>query len=481
MQKAEAQGRYKFHTPDRRLTRHQCDLQRERCGQCQRAGLACGGFHDPNQLVFRNETPATRQKEVYRYHPAVYAPAAPPSLKVELRPGYELRARQAFFSHYVFGLSRSHDVLDPLYRAAAPDSYLASSVDAVSLAFLAHQMEAPGLLRPASEHYLTAIRRLRQALRRPELAASDVTLQTILLLDLYEKIINDQTRPAESPWMSHIMGAIALVKLRGQKPMASYTTRRLSLRLAITTVISCATASVRIPDELAALKRALDEHTDKHEPKWSVTSLVAESANLAADIAEGVLMGREAVAAAKQLDSKFLSLENSLPAAWSYARLSADQMPAMPDLPQGVYYDQYIDHFTTQVRNVIRKMRILLHIKMQEGHPSEERAAGIVIQRLAREICSSASQYVWPASDDRTQPIGKLQALKCHTLLGPMYLAAFMTEDASLKAWAIAAMRRMEEAGGMKKAKQIADILEFGPPVPYWHVYVILGSYAFAA
>ena len=467
-----------------RLRRLQCDLRRTVCGQCKRANLVCSGFRDPGQLIIRDETSATRWK--YSDGPWTDKDVTL-SLGSELRLAPEVQARFAFFAHYVFGLSRSYDVLLPLYQSAPADGYLSAGVDAASAAFLAFQEYTPQMLRLAKERYLAAARLLRRALERPEAMASDTTLQTVLLLDLFEKLVNSAPK-SSSLWMSHVRGGVALIKARGFGQFPSYASRRLAARLYVTVIISAAAANARVPDGIEELGRNLAGHLPNIDPKWLVTGLVVKVVNLRASIADGDLSGGDIIASTQEIDLEFQELERGLPPGWEFIRVSVEY-----DLPGelGIHYDQYRDHFVTQVRNVIRTMRLLLqHTILKHRRELCDEADtnfGLeeedqVTDSLCREICSSAPQFVWPGFRfTNMSPFSTLQMLQCYTLLGPLYLAGQLHSNPKVRQWIIGVMRYMAEVGGMRRAQQVADILENSPDVSYWDVYTMLGSYALAA
>ncbi len=104
------------------------------------------------------------------------------------------------------------------------------------------------------------------------------------------------------------------------------------------------------------------------------------------------------------------------------------------------------------------------------------------MEEICRDICSSAPQFIWlaPSVGDET-PFSPLQTLQCYTLLGPLYIAGQVCRDRELRAWIIESMRYMADIGKMKRAKQVVDILETSPTVPYWTIYTMLGSYVLAA
>ncbi|KAH8898977.1 hypothetical protein GQ53DRAFT_635474 [Thozetella sp. PMI_491] len=443
-----------------------CDLQRDICGQCRRAKLPCGGFRDPAELIVHDETSATKRK-----HSG--GGEAPPN-----KMGREVEARYAFFAQYVFGLSRSLDMLAPLYQSASSHGHLAASVDAVSMAFLCTQESAtPGLLRKANEQYLMAIRRLHSAMSSPDGMFSDATLQSVLLLDLYEKLVNNNPESSLS-WMGHIKGALALANARGDSIIASHVSRRLATRLIVTLVISCGVSRIRVPDELLQLRERLGLHMRPGDPKWPVTGLSAEVINLLADVDGGTIDCEQILRRARVLEARFATTERMFPEDWAFVREAVEGDPKLPD---GLHYDQYADHYITQVHNVMRSMRILLHTIIQKWSSVTEDKVAAATELLILNICSSAPQFVWPRGHVQRSGFSPLQRLQCHTLLWPLFLAGQVTRRADLTSWILDTMRVMADAGRMPKAKLVADTLERSPGTSYWDVYVMLGGYAFSA
>ncbi|KAK9777097.1 putative Zn(2)-C6 fungal-type domain-containing protein [Seiridium cardinale] len=592
-----------------------CDLQRERCGQCRRANIACFGWPDLNALIIRDETASAQRKVLARtglrgsapsgqYHSSdpssrpspssnssitsypssvsttnpspqmtralvsiggVELPAATISNHIGRVPfeddkiptplsfAWEVRARNAFFSHYVFGFSRSHDALSQLYAASSATSVLSAAVDAAALAFLAKQHEAPGhvtvhstpgsseLVSLTSRSYIVAIKRLSTILdaaargqdevfgtRPHEEARGDATLQAVLLLDLCEKLACVGRRPdrtsypglqedndsnnnnnngtiTEDPWMSHLRGALELVRIRGLKRRySSPTARRLAARLTMTLVISCGVAGVHVPQELEELRMGLSPHLDilpqiedrgaikawnpddtRVDPKFAVTSLVIGVVNLVADLSQGKRLPPDLFRQAKELDNRLAAMERELPSSWQCERICTEEGSPVV---YGDHYDMYVDHFVTQVRNVIRSMRLLLlemiqkHCRVHEDVDDYRTRTARLIDSLCGNICAAVPQFVWPqARSENCIPFTPLQSLQCYTLLSPLYLAAKLSTRVKMRAWIIGTLQYMAGFGGMKAANSIARILQSHPDVSYWQVYAMLGSYAFAA
>ncbi|KAK8052553.1 C6 transcription factor [Apiospora rasikravindrae] len=446
------------------------------------------------------------------------------SIPRPLLPGLQVRARTAFLSHYVLGFSRSHGALAALYQATALDSPLSAAVDAAAILFLAKHYQAPGyptqpvsspdhasdLTRLATQSYMVATKRLGNTLRNVSLhsdktknventrnsAYDDETLQAVLLLDMYEKLaVAGIQRPEtgspgvdEHSWMSHVRGALSLLRASGLgQHLASPIKRRLAARLAMSLVVSCGAAGIHAPWELEQLRAGLEPYftvaipnasraRDQAaslptnmwlDPKFAVTGVVVGVVNLAANVRQGSLTPDEACGRAQELDQQFVEMEQTLPPSWQCDRVITGSGYPMV---YGGYYDIYSDHFVTQVRNVIRSMRLLLaKIVMEccDTNTSSLFRCGdihITIENLCDDIVASVPQFTWTiARPENGIPFGPLQSLQCFTLLSPLYLAGQLTTRAELREWIIATMEYMADSGGLHLATTVASILRSAP------------------
>ena len=394
--------------------------------------------------------------------------------------GWEVRARESFFTDYIFGFSRSYEVLAPLCGQASATGHLSASVDAVSVAFMSFRSDAPRLRRLAKEKYVAALQKVGQALRTPEISATDETLQSVLLLDLYEKLVN-QDPLSSMAWMSHVVGAISLVKSCGDKFITSHTSRRLVTRLAMTLTISCGAASMRIPDALMSLREDLSSLVG--DTKWDFTAIVVDVVNLQADIASlRITCSSKIAGRAKQLDEQLESLETTLPPSWAPQTVFKSAHPLL----FGSSYDVYQDHFVTQVRNAFRTVRLILkniflkHCPPELSVPRSDAAKAMNV--LAEQICAAVTHFVLPRARQGNEARFLLsQKLQCYTLIPPLYIAGQLSSSHALRNWAIHVMDHMAEAGTMKVAKDVANMLRLTPEVNYWLVYSMVGCYASAA
>ncbi|KAH9893806.1 hypothetical protein F4778DRAFT_296376 [Xylariomycetidae sp. FL2044] len=472
---------------------------------------------------------ATEDPETY----AAVRAFMPPPYRVDTIPplmplNWEFQAREVFFLHYVFGFSRSHDALASLYASSPANSVLSSAVDAAGLAFFASLDRVPGykpfspksfpssLVQLARASYITSIKRLGTVLTAGDEALSDATLQAVLLLDLSEKLARTGINPTpdplrisirgeridDSPWMSHMKGALTLVRLRSPRQRyASPAARRLVSRLAMALVVSSGAAGVRVPRELSELRSELapyfgipplseergvrDSGRGGPDPKFVITGVVMDVVNLTADARENNLTPREILSRALELDQRFVEVEEGLPPTWRPERMILEDKSSMV---YGDYYDVYVDHFVTQVRNVVRTMRLLL-TELMRRHCVDEAGTELchpmlthTTDTMCADICASVPQFVWAEiRPDNCIPFTPLQSAQCYTLLAPLYIAGQLTNQEAMRSWIIGILWHVADCAGMSAAKSVGDILQYSPHVGYWEVYVMLGSYAFAA
>jgi hypothetical protein len=185
----------------------QCDFQTPSCSQCMRVSIQCAGYRDASQIRIRDESSRIQRKAMIQS--GVTFPE-PRTLHLSLQS----QARDIFFFHYVSGVRSSWDFLLPFYYPNDAPDYLAQSIDAIALAFLSSQVYSDAALSAAREKYITALRSTHKAIGCPKTAVGEAAMLSTMLLDLFEKITNNEFKNVDS-WANHINGAFALVKLRG--------------------------------------------------------------------------------------------------------------------------------------------------------------------------------------------------------------------------------------------------------------------------
>ena len=452
----------------------QCDLLLEGCGQCRRAKLLCHGFRGSLELAFRDETHATKQKVLARQE---FTHSAEPST---LQLGWDVRSRQAFFCIYVTRLSSSFDSLIQLYAHASAFDSLSASIDAVSLAFMSVQLNSSEILNLAKRKYVIAIHNLAKALQNPSISARDDTLQTVLLLDHYEKLVNRNLRSPTS-WMSHIQGAMALVKARGlgfSSPIAC----ELTIRMAFTLTVSCGAAICPIPDELTTLWKSLG--CIVKGAKWDFISLLMDVVNLRANIHNGTFAcAADAADRAREIEDQLILVANKTNRSFNTRRVYfVEDHPLVFDHHYDLYLDHAVDHFCDSIRTIRLEMNNIMRI-CDPGYTSDlATRTSKAISELTQETCAMVPQFILPeARSENGMPFSPLQKLQCCILLAPLFLANQLSDNDRMRDWIWHIMKYMVEVGKMKIAQDVIDILIARPDTDHWKIFVMTGSYAIAA
>ncbi|KAL6719982.1 hypothetical protein ACLMJK_001903 [Lecanora helva] len=372
------------------------------------------------------------------------------------------------------------------------ESHLVVSVDAVGLAFLTFQSSYSQVPQAARAKYLDALSLLKHELVSPSSSLSDATLLTVLLLDLFEKINGNNPQSTEG-WMSHVDGALALMRLRGQENVRNHTALRLSMRLSTNLIISSLAANHRVPLEVIRLRAEVEPFINADDPKWRLSGLTVKYANLRGSMQEGSLSDADILTQSKDLDMEFVLLAKSVPPSWMYQSV----YPAkVSERFFESHYDTYRDHLVTQTWNVLRAMRIFLNdtlrtssqrnsaafCELDPNIPSEEYSSAI-IDTMAKEICATTAQYTTcTEAKSKSIEIPAVETLRCYTIIFPLYTAGlYASEQTGIKPWVVKELRFMGNGIGIRNANLVADVLERGDGTSPWSVYAMTGSYAFAA
>jgi hypothetical protein len=184
----------------------QCDFQRPSCSSCIRVSAPCVGYRDTGDIRIADETDDVRTKAVSRS-----SVANSPQITY-LAPDMETAGRDMFFANYVCNFSQTWDVLLKYHNSVDMPEHLALSLDAVSLAFMAHNTGSTQARDLSRNKYVAALRTVNTELQDGESAKKTSTFEGALLLDLFEKMTKSLPEDA-APRHAHVEGALALAKL----------------------------------------------------------------------------------------------------------------------------------------------------------------------------------------------------------------------------------------------------------------------------
>ncbi len=484
-----------------------CDLDKHGCTQCARAKLTCSGYRDTKALRLRDETSVTRKRV-----------NAQQSIKVVPRSVFVpicSQAKDLFYYNYVVGAKKPFNFLQAIYSPTSKVEYLDRSVNAVALAYLANQRHSPRAEEEARQQYVLALSSTGAALRNPDQARQDSSILGILLLDLYEKITNKEPS-LHGAWAAHLSGALALVKFRDDQQFEDPNVLSMLMRLSTNLLISCVASDRPVCAGSVILRSKIaTRFPGPIDPKWQESELMIEFARLRQEIKEGALSDDKAISSLVNLDSKFAKLSMEVPPSWQYKTIRVKRKSKHHyDLFHHIHPAEHI----LQMWNTLRLTRILIneliccrssdsYRKLKRGREDaalRQRASGI-IRDMASDICASVPQYVqhttgslFPKSLRKPEDLGvpsdtgtispfiercnPVHHLPCYRLIFPLYVAAqSVATPASLKRWVIEQLQFMADYHAIRNAAVLANVLESGESKHIWHVYVMLGSYAFVS
>ena len=423
----------------------------------------------------------------------------------------DLQARHAFFTHYI--TSKCWDFLKPYHHPTDSPEHLTLAIEAVSLAYLWHQVYSDAALVAARERYVAALRMTNKTLKSSGEATKDTTLMASLLLDLFEKITDSEPRNNKS-WASHVNGALALVNLRGLEQFQDPSEFVILIRLSTHYIISCVASGSPVPDKLIAIQAYIGRHRNIQDPMLRLSNLMVQYANLGCRNRRDISSNGGHIGWSMELDRNLQVLDLELPPSWQYSTVLLDHKS---DRTFDLYFDSYSNPRVCQARNVLRVFRILLNESLIKHYlasaTSDDNLAliGLAhdnIEILAGEICACVPQYVdcdgaaqqrLPTSEKMELPdqtsdqildrglvrAGHLHApdhqLDCYTLIFPLYVAGSSIAVPDVRPWVIKQLHYISSHFHVRNAGVVAQVLERETDVNPWEVYAMLGSYAFAS
>jgi Fungal specific transcription factor domain len=321
-----------------------------------------------------------------------------------------------FFKNYVIGNSRSFGYLQSFYDSGM-EEHLAVSVNAVALATFSSEARSWVLEQKAIREYGTALQLLNVALRSSDVARTDSTLISVILLDQFEKILSRRDQRPTKACANHINGATSLVQLRGYEQFQSELGLRIFLQISSAVMISCMQQGTAVPADIIALRSYATNFLNADDPIWRISQCFVGLVNLYAALKDGTLFEPGAViTAATQLDEDCVVLLTDLAVQMHYRTIctknsfaSTYSTPPLSSLPYKGFYHIYDNYRISQAWNSVRLGRILLneiirtqHIKSRSSSPeaflsaknrARSQLATDTITAMSSEICASVPQF----------------------------------------------------------------------------------------
>jgi hypothetical protein len=429
------------------------------------------------------------------------------SVKVQIKylpQDLQTVGRGMFFTYYVSDFSRTWDFLyEHLDSPKAPE-HLTLGIEAVSLAFLSHQVSSQTAKDMGRRKYCEALRKINTALQDPYTAKATTSFQSALLLDLYEKIMKSAS-DVDSSRHAHVEGALALVKLRGVESFTEGAEIRALMGLSLNATI-CSLSTGRAVDETIRKIRDHAAHfVDTSYPKWKLSGLMLEVTDLAAEMRKGAMSTTERLARSVGIDRKMelASLQSS--PTWSYERKFFPRNHPPKILPDSSFltYDVYPDRMITQMWNVLRLTRILLCEEIIESRAMskdpdsaiQSSRAKLAVQKMVREICASVPQMtdcsfaakhkLPPESTGKNHTHTMPHVLDVYILIFSLYVVAWSrTCPRPTHDWAIKQLQHIASHFEIREAVVILDILKKQEveheAINPWYVYNFVCTFGYS-
>jgi hypothetical protein len=466
----------------------------------------CAGYRDTTTVRISDQTDSVRSKAMAKVK-AIQSKQ--PALPVKIRIGYlpqdlQTVGRGMFFTYYVSDFSRTWDFLyEHLDSPKAPE-HLRLGIEAVSLAFLSHQVSSQTARDLGRRKYCEALRKINAALQDPYTAKATTSFQSALLLDLYEKIMKSSSEVNTSRH-AHVEGALALVKLRGVESFTEGAEIRALMGLSLNATICSLSTGRPIDDTIRQIRDHAAQFVDTNYPKWKLSGLMLEVTDLAAEMRKGTMSAEERLARSVGIDRKLelASLESS--PAWTYERKSFPKNHPPNVVPDSSLptYDVYPDRMITQMWNVLRLTRILLCEEIIDccalsDDPDSDilyERAELAILDMVREICASVPQMTdCSFAAKHKLPRGSTGKNHTHTmphildvyiLIFSLYVVAWSrTCPRTTHNWAMAQLQHIASHFEIREAAVILDILkkqeiEDGVRNP-WYVYNFVCTFGYS-
>ncbi|EED14729.1 conserved hypothetical protein [Talaromyces stipitatus ATCC 10500] len=383
-----------------REKRGKCDKRKPGCGQCARKRIPCPGYRDPATVIIRDQTVATvnrvrkrrdKKAKQAKYNASIKTDLLPTTPVNEHTPGLSDHSPTDVYSTATTAIPDrdkltlcSTFTLAPedaaisfflsFYAPTCPMAYLSvmatssslsdmlpmSAMLAPALAMLSHEVNQPSLMSFARMRYAAAIKETNIALMSAQLAITDATLASVLLLALFEAIAFQRSTSAKS-WMVHVYGAVELIKLRGPRQFESALGRALFVDVSNNVYALCAQRRVAPPAAISELRAYLGSIIGEDSPEVGLGHVADSMAKLLArmTVVGADRLDHEAVVhQGGELSAKIAHLMKQLEEICPYDFMC----PA--DTPSPAYQDVAHHYQTPQAArhwNILRMMKLFVN------------------------------------------------------------------------------------------------------------------------
>ncbi|KAL1793141.1 hypothetical protein ACET3X_008123 [Alternaria dauci] len=466
--------------------RLRCDQQRPTCSSCARAGATCTGYRDTTNIRISDQTEFVRTKVLADVKPCRKRPGAGESgIKLKLKVCHLpqdllIMGRDMFFTHYVSDFSRTWDFLHKYLDSAHAPKHVLLSIEAVSLAFLSHQVSSQTAKDLGRKKYCEALRKINMALQDPVTARATSTFEGALLLDLFEKITKSASEINTSRH-AHIEGALALVKLRGVESFKEGSEMRALMGLSLNATVSSLSTGRAVDDVIREIRLHAAHFVNTDFPKWKLSGLMLQVTDLAAEMRRGCMTTEERIDKSAYLDRELELIALEASPVWKYERRDLSASDGTRLVPDGfpLVYDIYPDRMVTQMWNVLRIARMLLceeiiascavssDPKMDDQSERSRTALLNLVQEIVASVpqmtdCELVAKDKLPSESVGKQHIHSMpHIMDVYIMIFSLYVVAWSKScpQAAVE-WSIKQLRHIADHFVIKEAAVILEILK---------------------
>jgi hypothetical protein len=370
-------------------------------------------------------------------------------------------------------------LFDYLDSANTP-KHLTLSIEAVSLAFLSHQVSSQTARDLGRRKYCEALRKINLALQDPLTAKAASTFEGALLLDLYEKIMKSASEINTSRH-AHIEGAFALVKLRGVESFKEGAEMRALMGLSLNATICALSTGRAVDDVIRQIRVHAAQFVNTDYPKWKLSGLMLEITDLAAEMRQGCMTIEERIAKSAYFERKLEAVALEAGPDWKCERRILSDVDGKRLVPDGfpLVCDVYLDRSVTQMWNVLRISRMLLCEEIivscaassdPETTAESDRAKKAildVVQEMVASVpqmtdCDLVAKHKLPDGSTGTQHTHSMpHILDVYILIFSLYVVAWSKScPQAAREWSVKQLQHIADHFAIKEAAVILDALK---------------------
>lgn len=412
-----------------------CNEARPACRQCIRSRIPCG-YGD----LFRNQTtkvvrkartqqPTTKDEEPRRIstEPSVPRALSPQSLESQ---GY------CFFRHHYVaedGKQKSFFFGNFALKNQRFAGLLAEAITPLGLATMANINRSDFQMKAARRNYSAALRAMNDAIRDTTKVSHDETFEAVMLLGLFELVVNDKL-PSATLWCNHVAGVSALLNIRGTDQLETEFGRRLFQQARYQILVNCIAKGTPVPPILNALTEKV-AHGDAEEarPLGMILDIMTRVCNSRVSMTS--LSPSDVVARCEILDLEVASWPMCCPPVPTYVAMKS--------------YSSY-----SMAWNVYRCLRIIINGLILEHLPEQSWSTKIEKVLLITQMCSN----IYTSAKAQIESATELRVCDTLPLVWPLTVAAIAqqrTNDSSV----IELLEYMGRVSGVRQCLCVAHTI----------------------